>query len=67
MNEVDPNQRALASAAERLGNLLEEAGRDHDLGDVPRETWRRIAELAAEVARRAAVLAGRGAGPAGPD
>ena len=66
MNGLDPNQRALASAAEQLGELLERAARDHDLGDVPRETWRRIAELAAEVARRATILAGRGAGPTEP-
>ncbi len=63
MNEVDPDQRALARVAEELGDLLEQAGRDYDLGEVPREIWLRISELAAEVARRAAVLAGEAAGP----
>ena len=63
MDEIDPDQAALARAAERLGELLEQAANDHELADVPRETWLRISELAAEVARHAAALAGEAAGP----
>ena len=39
MNEPNADQRALARAAEELGDLLRKAARDHDLGAVPRETW----------------------------
>ncbi len=59
MEPVDPNQRALATAAERLGRLLEQAATDHELdGGEQRETWRRIAEAAAQVSTYAALLAG---------
>ena len=59
MEPVDPNQRALATAAERLGRLLEQAATDHEIdGAEQRETWRRIAEAAAQVSTYAALLAG---------
>ncbi len=57
MEPVDPNQRALATAAERLGRLLEQAATDHEIdGAEQRETWRRIAEAAAQVSTYAALV-----------
>ena len=44
---MDPNQKALSTAAERLGELLEQAATAHELEDEPRrEVWRQLAEAA---------------------
>ena len=59
MPPVDPNQKALATAAERLGELLEQAASAHELEDAPRrEVWQQLAEAAIQVATYAALLAG---------
>ncbi len=59
MSDVDPNQKALATAAERLGELLEQAATAHELEYGPRrEVWRQLAEAAIQVATYAALLAG---------
>ena len=59
MEPVDPNQAALSTAAERLGELLEEAATSHELDDqVRRELWRKIADAAGRIAAYAALLAG---------
>ncbi len=59
MPPVDPNQKALATAAERLGELLEQAANAHELEEAPgREVWRQLAEAAVQVATYAALLAG---------
>ena len=59
MADLDPNQRALGAAGERLGQLLEKAANAHEMEDaVRRETWRRIAEAATQVAAYASLLAG---------
>ncbi len=56
---MDPNQKALATAAERLGELLEQAASAHELEDGPRrEVWRQLADAAVQVATYAAILAG---------
>ena len=60
---LDANQRQLAAAAERLGELLERAAVDHETDEVRRATWRRIADAAAKVAACAAILAGEGQEP----
>ncbi len=44
---MDPNQKALATAAEHLGELLEQAANAHELEDAPgRDVWRQLAEAA---------------------
>ena len=59
MPPVDPAQRALSTAAERLGELLEQAATAHELEDAPRrEVWQQLAEAAVQVATYAALLAG---------
>ena len=56
---IDPRQRDLATAAEELGRLLEQAADAHELEDsVRRDTWRRLSEVAAQVAALASLLAG---------
>ena len=56
---MDPNQKALATAAERLGELLEQAANAHELEDAPRrDVWRQLEEAAIKVATYAALLAG---------
>ncbi len=56
---MDPNQKALATAAEHLGELLEQAANAHELEDAPRrDVWRQLAEPAIQVATYAALLAG---------
>ena len=56
---IDPNQKALATAAERLGELLEQTATAHELEDGPRrEVWEQLAEAAVQVATYAALLAG---------
>ena len=48
---MDPNQKALATAAERLGELLEQAANAHELEDEPRrDVWRQLADAAVQVA-----------------
>ena len=58
MPPVDPNQKALATAAERLGELLEQAANAHEEDTPRREVWRQLAEAAVQVATYAALLAG---------
>ncbi len=59
MEPVDPNQKALATAAQRLAELLEQAATAHELDDAPRrEVWQQLAEAAIQVATYAALLAG---------
>ena len=59
MPSIDPNQKALATAAEHLGELLEQAATAHELEDAPRrEVWQQLAEAAIQVATYAALLAG---------
>ena len=56
---MDPNQKALATAAERLGELLKQAADAQELEDAPRrEVWQQLAEAAVQVATYAALLAG---------
>ena len=56
---IDPNQKALATAAEHLGELLEQAANAHELEDAPRrDVWRQLEEAAIKVATYAALLAG---------
>ena len=56
---MDPNQKALATAAEHLGEPLEQAANAHELEDAPRrDVWRQLAEAAVQVATYAALLAG---------
>ena len=55
---IDPRQRALAAAAEEFGRLLEKAANAHEIEDtVRRDTWRRIAEAATQIAVLASLLA----------
>ncbi len=49
-------REALKTAAETLGELLEQAG--NRSGEVPVELWREIAEAAVRVAAAAQMLAG---------
>ena len=57
MEPIDPNQSALATAAERLGELLEQAATAHELEEVPRrEVWRQLAEAAIPRTRCAEIL-----------
>ena len=59
MQSINPNQKALAVAAEELGVLLEQAATAHELdAGEQRSTWRRVAEAAARVSTYAALLAG---------
>ena len=59
MSLIDPNQKALATAAEHLGELLEQAANAHELEDSPRrEVWQQLEEAAVQVATYAALLAG---------
>ncbi len=56
---MDPNQKALATAAEHLGKLLEQAANAHELDDGPRrEVWQQLADAAVQVATYAALLEG---------
>ena len=56
---MDRNQKALATAAEHLGELLEQAANAHELEDSPRrEVWQQLADAAVQVATYAALLAG---------
>ncbi len=56
---MDPNQKALATAAEHLGELLEQAANAHELEDAPRrDVWKQLAEAAVQMATYAALLAG---------
>ncbi len=47
---------ALKTAAETLGELLEQAG--NRSGEAPQDLWRKIAEVAVQVAAAAEILAG---------
>ncbi len=67
MPSIDPNQKALATAAEHLGELLEQAASAHELKDAPRrDVWRQLAEAAIQVATYAALLAGEEEEPSPP-
>lgn len=64
---TDPNQKALATAAEHLGELLEQAANAHELEDPPRrDVWRQLEEAAVQVATYAALLAGEEEDPTPP-
>ncbi len=67
MPSIDPNQKALATAAEHLGKLLEQAASAHELEDGPRrDVGRQLADAAVQVATYAAILAGDEEEPSPP-